>query len=142
VAELLAQAERRGLVVQLAVRMEDPRTHHPLLQLPDVDLAPLAELVAARPKLPLVLLNSCASLRGNARRELLARGNVYVEIATLEGVAGVSKLLEVVATDRVLFGSHFPFFNLESALLKMRESALPKDQAAAVTHDNAIRLLG
>ena len=141
-AELLDRAERGGLIVQLAVRMEDPRVHHPLMPVPDVDVRPLAALIAARPKLRLVLLNAMRTVRGTALVELVRAGNVYFEIAMQEGVDGISNLLQRVPPDRVLFGSHFPFFNLESAVFKLRESELPPAQMEAVTHENAERLLG
>jgi predicted TIM-barrel fold metal-dependent hydrolase len=35
-----------------------------------------------------------------------------------------------------------PFFYLESALLKLRESELTQEQIDAITHGNAERLLG
>jgi hypothetical protein len=139
-AELLTQAERRGLIVQLAVRMEDTRTHHPLMIVPDVDVGPLAELVTERPKLRLVVLNGLRTLRGPTLAQLTRSGNVYFEIAMLEGVAGIATLLRSIPLERVLFGSYFPFFHLESALLKLRESDLTAAQVEAITRQNALRL--
>jgi predicted TIM-barrel fold metal-dependent hydrolase len=140
-AELLTLAERRDLIVQLVVRMEDTRTQHPLLQVPDVNVEPLAELVKARPRLRLVVLNGMRSVRGALLAKLIEAGQVYFEIATLEGVGGVAKLLQSMPVERLLFGSHLPLFHLESAVLKLRESDLPTAQADAITHKNANRLL-
>jgi len=141
-AELLTIAEKRELIVQLAVRMEDVRTQHPLMQVPDVDVGPLVQLMKARPRLRLVLLNSSRTVRGSTLTDLVSAGQIYVEIATLEGIGGVAKSLDSVPLDRVLFGSHLPLFNLESATLKLRESVLSAAQKNAITHENAKRLLG
>jgi len=140
-AELLTLAERRSLIVQLAVRMEDLRMQHPLMRVHDVDVKPLPGLVAARPKLCLILLNALCTVRGDALRRLTDAGNVYFEIAMLEGVGGISKLLRSVPAGRILFGSHFPFFQLEAAVLKLRESDLASSDADAVSHKNAVQLL-
>ena len=140
-AELLTLAERRGLLVQLAVRMEDPRTHHPLVRVPDVDTTPLPALVATHPKLRLVLLNSLHTLKGKTLAELADAGRVYFEIAMLEGVGGISETLKQLAIDRLLFGSHLPLFVLDSAILKLQESDLLPNQIAAITQANAQRLL-
>jgi len=140
-AELLTLAERRGLIAQLAVRMEDPRMQHPLMQVPDVDPGPLPKLLAARPKLRLVLLGALQTVRGDAITQLVRAGEVYLEISMLEGVAGIANLLGRVPVERILFGSHFPLFILESAALKLQESELSPSQAAAITHRNAQRLL-
>jgi len=140
-AQLLSLAEKRRLIVQLAVMMEDERVQHPLMQVPHVDVKPLVKLVAARPNLRLVILNSQRAVRGGLLRQLTDAGNVYFEIAQQEGVGGVSNLLKRIPLERVLFGSHFPFFNLESAVLKLRESELTPDQKEAITHKNAERLM-
>lgn len=140
-AELLALAERRKLIVQLVIRIEDTRMQHPLMLVPDVDAAPLADLVASRPNLRLVILNGLRGLRGNVLAALIKSGNVHFEIATQEGVGGIANLLETMPLERVLFGSHFPFFVIESALLKLRESELTPAQLEAISHQNARRLL-
>ena len=140
-AELLTLAEQRGLIVQLVVRMEDLRMQHPLMRVPDVDAKPLAGLVAARPKLRLVLLNSLRTLKGDTMTALVKSGNVSFEISMQEGVNGISNLLQRVPVERVLFGSHFPFFIVESAVLKMRESVLDATQTTAINYGNAQRLL-
>ena len=139
--ELLTRAQRRGLIVQLVVRIEDPRMQHPLMRVPDVDTKPLLCLLDACPGLRLVLLGALQTLRGEAITQLIRAGEVYFEISMLEGVGGISKLLGHVPGDRILFGSHSPFFILESAILKLQESELPPARVNAITHQNAQRLL-
>lgn len=140
-AELLTLAQERGLIVQLAVRIEDLRMQHPLMRVSDVDTKPLAGLIAAHGGLRLVLLNALRTLRGDAITSLLDAGQVYFEISMLEGIAGISNLLKSIPIDRILFGSHFPFFILESAVFKLGESELSSAQTSAITHENAQRLL-
>ncbi len=69
-------------------------------------------------------------------------GEVYFDFARLEGVGGINRLLEAVPEDRVLFGSYFPFFYFESALLKLKEAALTESQQEAILEGNAALLLG
>ncbi|NLS91315.1 MAG: amidohydrolase family protein [Planctomycetaceae bacterium] len=140
-AELLTMAEERGLVVQVVVRLEDTRMQHPLMRVEDVDPKPLAELVAARPKLRVVVLNALKGVRAGVLAALVAAGQVYFEISMLEGVEGIANLLGQVPAERLLFGSHLPMFVLESALLKLQESELTAAQIEAITHGNAERLL-
>jgi predicted TIM-barrel fold metal-dependent hydrolase len=140
-ARLLRRATERGLIVQLALLMEDERMMHPLLRVPPVDPAPLLELVKATAGLRLVLLNALQALRGEALARLVEAGDVYVEIATLEGVGGVANLLQRVPVSRVLFGSHAPLFYFESAALKLKESPLSAGQLQALRTQNARRLL-
>jgi predicted TIM-barrel fold metal-dependent hydrolase len=140
-ARLLSLAAERRLIVALALVMEDERMMHPLLRVPAVDPGPLAGLVARTPGLRLVLLNALRTLRGDALVRLLRAGDVYVDIAMLEGVAGVANLLAQVPHEHVLFGSHAPLFYFEAAALKLKESPLTAEQLRAVRGENARRLL-
>lgn len=140
-AELLSRASERGLIVQLALSMEDERTQHALHLVPHVDPKPLAAIVAKLPRLKLVLLNAFRSLPVLKAAEVAKAGQVWFDIAMLESVAGVTKLIEQVSPERVLFGSHSPLFYLESAELKLVESGLPESVLRQIRTDNAQRLL-
>jgi uncharacterized protein len=135
--ELLAMAARRKLMVQIALVMEDERTQHPLLHAPPVDPAPLVDALSAAPGVRLMVLN------GNrvVHAKQLAASNVHFDIAMVEGVGGVARLAAEVTPERVLFGSHSPFFYFESAALKMQEAGLPDEQAKAIREGNARALL-
>ena len=139
--KLFAAATERNLLIQIALRTEDPRTQHPLWSVPDVDPSPLINLFKAHPQARVQLLNAMSGLRPDTLDKLLAAGNLAIEIAMLEGVNGIQKLLSHVPLERILFGSHFPFFAWESAELKLRESPLAEAQRAAITNLNAQRLL-
>jgi predicted TIM-barrel fold metal-dependent hydrolase len=46
-----------------------------------------------------------------------------------------------VSVDRIAFGSHAPYFPVETALLKLIESPLDAQQLQAIMQGNARRLL-
>lgn len=137
---VLQLASERDLAVQIAVVMEDERTLSPLVNVPPTDPAALVSLMGKFPHARVQLLNAFRTLRGNPVLDLAAAG-VRFEIAMLEGVAGVGKLLAEIEPARLLFGSHAPFFYFESAKLKLHESTLSVAQFAAITSENAHALL-
>jgi uncharacterized protein len=146
-AELLSMAADRRLIVQIALSMEDPRTQFPLMQVPPVDPGPLLALglMQRNPNLRLMLLNLAhgrwIGMRPPNVHALAQDHNVYFDIAMNEGVVGLASLIAETSPSQVVFGSHYPFFYFESALLKVRGSGLPKDQASAVYEGNARALL-
>jgi predicted TIM-barrel fold metal-dependent hydrolase len=140
-ADLLGEAARRGLIVQIALKMEDERTLHPLLKsLPTTEPAPLAGLVARQPPPKIVLLNTLGNRLGESLKRLLSTGAICVDIATLEGAAGLENLIRQVGHDPLLFGSHAPLFYADAAHLKLKESVLTPEQSNAVRQGNAKRL--
>jgi len=140
-AKLLDLAKARSLTVQLALSMEDERTQHPLVRVPHVNATPLLTLLTSRPSLRIVLLNWFRAVNGELLPKLAHAGQVYFDIATAEGVGGITNLLKQVPADRVVFGSHAPFFYFESALLKLKESVLSQQELSAVRFVNARHLL-
>jgi predicted TIM-barrel fold metal-dependent hydrolase len=152
VARLLQLAQERGLIVQLAVRMEDPRVHLPVTRTPAVDVSALPELLAALPKLRLQLLNAFNAtepLRGQVGRRLIEQTRVTVDFSHVEGQGGLGKLIAgdkvsgrlPLSVERIVFGSHAPFFPCESAVFKLFESPLGRPDLEKVMRGNAERLL-
>ena len=122
--------------------MEDVRTQPPLLRVPPVDIAPLAEVVKSTPGLRLELVNCTSNISKERYRAALSAGDVYAEISMVEGIAGVGRLVHEIPLPRMLFGSYYPFFYFESALLKVQESGLDEAAQKALCEDNARRLMG
>jgi predicted TIM-barrel fold metal-dependent hydrolase len=140
-ARLLDVAAARKLVVQIPLTMEDERTQHPLVLVPHVDATPLVAHAKRLPHLKLVLLNAFRSLRGEKLEALAEAGNVSFDIGMLELVGGVGDLVQKIRVDQVLFGSYAPFFYFESAVLKLKESALDATRHRAIASGNAKRIL-
>lgn len=140
--DVLREAKTHRLVVQIAVSMEDLRTQHPLLRVPAVDLTGLPNLLARGEKVSVVLLNWWSALRG--QRTLMPyveAGNTYFDIATVEGIEGIARLVERLPPERIVFGSNAPLFSFDSSLLKMREAGLPEPQARRILETNAKGIL-
>ena len=152
VARLLQLAQKRGLIVQLAVRMEDPRVHLPVIRTPAVDVTALPELLAALPNIKVQLLNAFNAtepLRGQAGRRLIEQTQVTIDFSHVEGQGGLGKLLAgdrdsgrpPLPVERIVFGSHAPYFPCESAVFKLFESPLGRPELEKVMCGNAARFL-
>ncbi len=140
-AELLSQLDERRLVAQIVVRMEDPRTQPFMYRAPDVDWTPLLEHAAQFPSLRIIVLNGMNVFSPPDAARLARAGQVYFDIAMLEGVAGIERALADLSPDRLVFGSHAPFFTFDAALLKLRESELDDATLRAISYENASAIL-
>ena len=136
---LLELAARRGLLVQIALIIEDDRSQNPVLAAAPVQAGPLVKIVPRIPNARVMLLNGGSRVLGANQSLLqgLAAAGVHFEIATLEGVAGIESLLQRAPGIKLSFGSHAPYFYFEAALLKLQESALTQEQLASICFGNA-----
>jgi predicted TIM-barrel fold metal-dependent hydrolase len=140
-AHVLEVATKAGLLVQIAVSMEDERTQHPLLRVAPVDCASLVELLPKLPAARVMLLNAVRGPRTGPASLLAKTPQVSFDIATLETTGGVATLLGHVPAERIAFGTHAPFNYPEAAVLKMTESSLEAEVAKKISSGNASRLL-
>ena len=116
--ELATEAER---FVQIAVSLEDLRTQHPKLMVPDVDLAPLPMVLRQIGGARVQLLN--VRPRAAFVEMLQQTPGLYLDTARVDGTDAVPQLVEQLPDGRVLFGSHAPFFVPQAALIRTHESA-------------------
>ncbi|MFT4690037.1 MAG: amidohydrolase family protein [Verrucomicrobiia bacterium] len=134
---LLREASQRRMFVQIAVMMEEERTQHPLVQLPHVNTAPLPALLKRIPDARVMLQNCFRSVRGGLLLQLLATKRVWFDISTVEGMAGIKRMLTTIPDSRLVFGTHAPLYIPESALLKLQESELTDAQLEAIRYTSA-----
>ena len=139
---LLELCAKHKLIVQIAASMEDDRTQHPLVRVPVVEFAALPQVMAKVPAARVILLNALRTARGGEPLTLLAKcENLWLDIATLEGIGGLGNVIARYPAERFLFGSNAPFFYPESAVLKLKESAVAGDALKMITGDNARKIL-
>ena len=139
-ARLLELATRAGRFVQIAATMEDTRTQHPQLSVPDVDLEPLASLVSRLPGARVQILNY------RPRKPLLDKlaktSGLYFDTARVDGTDAVPTLVSQVPHNRVMLGTHAPFLIPESALIRLHESSrFGADELGRVLYGNAEQFL-
>lgn len=146
VVQLLRRATERGLVVQIAIELEDERVHHPVTTVPPVNAAPLIDALKSVPDARVQLLNPLTAVRNS---NLIRETAVIFDIANLEGTGAIGRLMDgkhvsirsTIPASRLVFGSHAPYAPCEAALLRLFESPLERDQLVAIMRENAGRLL-
>jgi predicted TIM-barrel fold metal-dependent hydrolase len=139
--ELLAALAEARMFAQVVARVEDERLHHPLMRVEPFDLKPLVDLAARFSGCPIIILNA-----NNAQLAALGPGpwpgNLYTDIAHIEGLGGVGKLAQAIGAAHVLLGSQAPLLYMESAVLKLQEADLGEAEAEAIAWRNARRVMG
>jgi predicted TIM-barrel fold metal-dependent hydrolase len=146
---LVKMISERGLVLQVVFGMEDPRVHHPIINVGPVTFAPLLKAVRGTPHAKVQLLHFDGSIRGDGLSQFMAQTNTFIDISRLEGNGAVGRMIGSVQglnsgrvpVERIVFGSHAPYFPIETAILKLIESPLDAQQLQAIMQGNARQLL-
>ncbi|MBN2584215.1 MAG: amidohydrolase family protein [Planctomycetes bacterium] len=138
VAELLRELGRRRLALLLPLRIEDERSHHPLMKVPVVPTDDILRLAGAFPDVAIVC---CCPYSREAAALLKGPPNVYVDISMIDGLDPVRSLVEAASSRRVLFGSHAPFLYALPATLKVEESDIAVADRQRIQWKNARQIL-
>ena len=146
---LVKMTFERGLILQVVFGMEDPRVHHPIINVGPATFGPLLKAVNGVPNAKVQLLHFSGSSRGEELSQFMAKPNTFMDISRLEGNGAVGRMIGTieglpsprVPVDRIVFGSHAPYFPVETAILKLVESPLDVQQLQAILQGNARRLL-
>lgn len=137
--QVIVQATKARLFVQIAACMEDTRTQHRLVHVPDVELEALVLLAKQHPTAQLQVLNYRP--RGSLLAELGKHAGVFVDTARVDATDGVSTLIKGFPANRVLFGTHAPLLIPDAALIRVAEARLDTQQIESLMAANALDLL-
>jgi predicted TIM-barrel fold metal-dependent hydrolase len=146
---LVKMTVERDLILQVVFGMEDPRVHHPIINVGPVTFAPLLKAVKSTPNAKLELLHFSGSSPGEDLSKFMNKSNTVMDISRLEGNGAVGRMIGSITglpsarvpIERLVFGSHAPYFPVETAILKLIESPLDVPQLHAILQGNARRLL-
>ncbi len=146
---LVKMTAERGLILQVVFGMEDPRVHHPIISVGPVTFAPLLKAVKSTPNAKVELLHFPGSSQGEDSSQFMTHSNTVMDISRLEGNGAIGRMIGSITglpsarvpVERIVFGSHAPYFPLETAILKLIESPLDVQQLQAIMQGNARRLL-
>jgi uncharacterized protein len=149
VPRLVAATRERNLVLQIVFGMEDTRVHHPIITVGPVVAMPLVAVLKAEPAAKVQLLHFSGNVQGTDLRALMKETNATIDISRWEGNGAVGRMIGTapgttaarVPVERVMFGSHAPYFPVETALMKLIESPASAEQLHAIMQGNARRML-
>jgi predicted TIM-barrel fold metal-dependent hydrolase len=139
--EFLDELTKTDLVVIVQTRLEDPRRHHPLAQVPDVTAEAIAEVAGSFEDLQFIIGGPRSYEIAAWREKLLALPNLWADVSQADGMDQVKKFVESGLTGKLLFGSHAPFFIPHSAVLRVVNDLKDAD-AETILRGNAVRLFG
>ena len=146
IPRLMSQAADRGLIIQIVGDMEDSRVHHPIVLTRELSFDPLIEIMKKIPKAKVQLLAWNERVSSELLKKLIAETSIVLDISWLESTGALGRMIEgnrwsgpdtPVPVERFLFGSHAPYFPVESAVIKLFESPLTLEQMKAVMNVNA-----
>lgn len=138
--ELLTACGEAGLPVIVQMRMQDARSHHPLMQVPDVDINEVLEAAATTPQTQFVIGGIKWGEASGKANDINALPNVWLDISQCEIVDVLRRLIRLFGAKKLLFGTHAPFFYVKSALLKLEEARLTEEERELITERNAREL--
>jgi uncharacterized protein len=142
--ELVQSASERHMTVSIAVRAEDPRQRHWLLDVPDVALEEIAALVQQFPQAQFLIVNGINFVRSQlGRKHNGLPPNYHIEVSRLSALLQneIGALLDHLGPERVVFGTGMPFTYPGPALLKLQVLSASGAVKEQIAWKNAARLL-
>lgn len=148
--KLLSEISRRKMILQVVGDIDDIRQIHPIVNVRGVNFEPLVDAMKKVPDARVQLVYWNNRVGGKLLDRFINETSAVLDISRIETNGGVSRLIDgqpwsgsanKVPVDRLLFGSHAPYFPVETNLLKLFESDLSVDQLQAIMNGNANKFL-
>lgn len=142
---LLEEVKKRGMILQIVGDMDDARNYHPIIDVRNVNMNPLVDLLRNDKKAKVQLLYWNHKVNPKLQDSLVRETNVMFDTARIETNGGLEKMIngnplgiktDPVSAERIAFGSHAPYFPVESSLFKLFESTLNLGQMKMIMEGN------
>jgi len=138
--ELLREAGRAGIPVIIQLRVQDERTQNPLMSVRDVDLGEVIEAARRVAETKVIIGGIRWTELVKAAPLIKKMPNLWVEISALERMNGLREAIGMIGAEKLLFGTHAPFFYIASAALKLSMADIDEGARRRIAIENPRRL--
>ena len=138
--EMLDEVRQAGLAVQIQTRLDDPRRHHPLAQVPDLPAAEIVGMARRHPALTVLIGGARFGELRALKDEILDLKLVYADTSQADGLEAVKVLCDEGLADRLVYGSHCAMFEAIASLRRVIDD-LDDTRAEAVLGGTAHKVL-
>jgi len=147
---LVQLTTQRGMILQIVGDMDDSRNHHPIVLARGVNMEPLIEIAKRETNARLQLLYWNHRVNNKLLEKMVRETNIYFDTCRIETSGGIGRMIDgnpwsgptlPFPVERLLFGSHAPYFPVEANILKLFESPLDLNQAKAIMEENVQTLI-
>jgi len=133
--ELLLSAGEKNITVIIQMRVQDVRAQNPICIVQDVEISKMIDVAELIKGTRFVFGGiKWNEVQGIASKKL---PNVWIDISNIEYIDILRRLIKIYDIEKILFGTHAPFFEIKSAILKLKEADLSKEEYEAITSINA-----
>lgn len=136
VAALARRCAMQQIALCIQVRMGDERSHHPLMKVPAVPPAAVAEFAGRHDSLPMLVCGAYMSELGAYR----ASPNVSAELSFVESGWLLRDALGFLGGDRLLVGTHAPLHTAAAGAAKLSSDEIDDDTYARIGGRNFERI--
>ncbi len=126
----------KDIVPLIVLREEDERGQHPLCKVTAVPAGEINELAGMFPDKPFIAVNLYASEYAQ-----LTANNIYADIAFAETFPAIAEPVALLGSQRLVFGSHAPFFCTGAAVSKLSYGKLSASDVENISYKNVERIL-
>lgn len=121
-SELLNEAGRVEMPVIIQLRIQDERTQNPAMIVGDSDVDRAIEAAKDAPRTKVILGGVKWSELVRIASAVRSSPNLWIDISSLERVDELREAVKMVGSEKLLFGTHAPFYYIASAVFKVEMS--------------------
>jgi len=136
VSELARMCQARNLPLCIQVRVQDERSHHPLLKVPGVDIQSILSLATTHPGTRMLV---CGAYNAELPR-LATAPNIHVEISFVESIDTLAVAIASFDAKRLLFATNVPVHDPAPSVAKLVTDPSLASAVQDIASGNARRL--
>ncbi|MGC8976472.1 MAG: amidohydrolase family protein [Candidatus Ratteibacteria bacterium] len=135
---LFKKISDKKIIIFLQMRYEDERSHNPLFKIDGLEIEEIKKFALEFPEIKIIIL--CGYF--NEIIQLCKIENIYSDISFVENYKTIKSLLNEISSSKILFGSHMPFFYIESEIAKLKYAEIEKEDLKKISYKNAFSIIG